>query len=621
MAITSIGDGFIEIIGIGSSMIGTLSRALNITGNVTASNSASVLLPAVDKVKFNNIPLSTTLAERVLKSEFNTSNDARVLNSEFTASNNARVLTSEFTASNNARVLTSEFTASNNARVLNSEFTASNNARVLNSEFTASNNVRVLKSEFTASNNVRVLTSEFTASNNARVLTSEFTASNNATVTALALKAPTSNSALTGSTTAVTLSVTSNITAGGTLTASNLLILGDTTVLNTTIKATEQLSVSNSGTMPALIVTQHGAQNIAEFYDENSIMLMLANGGNVGIGSEFPSQKLDVLGNIKATGATFTGTINLPADANYTGTTLSDALGGKANGNSTTVKIGLNAGTTAQGTNAIAIGANSGTSSQPNNSIIINASGNSLNATATNSCIINPIRNSDVSATPGNRRLLTYDTGTSEMCASTVTQVEALFTGKASLSGATFTGPVTLPDGTSSTSTKLGTSFLTTLLDGKASLSGANFTGNVGIGTAVPTEKLDVLGNIKASGMLNINVGIGGSSTTLTGPFIKQNPWTGPNTVHTISGFYVSENSSGNVLINVKLPSSVDTTAKNGSANISFIKTVGSSPELFGISLHASKNLTTFNIEGVGDNIQVTTDAGCYICWTSTGAF
>jgi hypothetical protein len=136
--------------------------------------------------------------------------------------------------------------------------------------------------------------------------------------TAIGLKAPINNSALTGTTTAVSLSVTSNITSGGTLTASNLLILGDTTVLNTTVKATEQFSVSNSGSMSALVVTQHGAQNIAEFYDGSSITLMLADGGNVGIGLANPSQKLDVAGNIKAVGATFTGNITA-LDSSFTG--------------------------------------------------------------------------------------------------------------------------------------------------------------------------------------------------------------------------------------------------------------------------------------------------------------
>jgi hypothetical protein len=112
----------------------------------------------------------------------------------------------------------------------------------------------------------------------------------------------------------------------------------------------------------------------------------------------------------------------------------------------------------------------------------------------------------------------------------------------------------------------------------------------------------------------------GASATSLSGPFIKQSDgWTSPGTSHSISGFYVADNSSGSIIINVKSPTGTSL-AKIGSANVSFMKTFGSDPEIFVVSLQKNANLTTFTIDIVSNNIVVTTDAGCSVCWTSTGA-
>jgi hypothetical protein len=87
----------------------------------------------------------------------------------------------------------------------------------------------------------------------------------------------------------------------GTITASNLVILGDYVTLDTITSNTEQMVITNDGTGPALIVTQTGPQPIADFYDDGGELAMrIADGGNVGIGTKFPLQKLHVNGAVQA---------------------------------------------------------------------------------------------------------------------------------------------------------------------------------------------------------------------------------------------------------------------------------------------------------------------------------
>jgi len=126
--------------------------------------------------------------------------------------------------------------------------------------------------------------------------------------------------------------VTGNASVGGNLTVTgNLSVLGTQTVINTqtiNISGTStQIDVVNNGTGTGITVNQTGAQDVAEFKDDGATALIIKDGGNVGIGTATPNEKLTVVGNVAATGdifavnADFTGTLNVDG-----ATTLNNTL-------------------------------------------------------------------------------------------------------------------------------------------------------------------------------------------------------------------------------------------------------------------------------------------------------
>lgn len=89
-------------------------------------------------------------------------------------------------------------------------------------------------------------------------------------------------------------------TIGGTLTASNLNIVGELTVVNNVTSNMEQLNIVSSNIGPALKVVQTGVgpqYPVAEFVDsETGTALYIADTGLVGVNTSLPSYRLDVYG-------------------------------------------------------------------------------------------------------------------------------------------------------------------------------------------------------------------------------------------------------------------------------------------------------------------------------------
>lgn len=88
--------------------------------------------------------------------------------------------------------------------------------------------------------------------------------------------------------------VNNDLRIGQNLYASNLYVIGEFTTLDTLTSNTEQMTITNAGTGPALIVRQTGSENVAAFYDDNNTALVISDGSKVGINTSAPSQRLHV---------------------------------------------------------------------------------------------------------------------------------------------------------------------------------------------------------------------------------------------------------------------------------------------------------------------------------------
>jgi len=92
------------------------------------------------------------------------------------------------------------------------------------------------------------------------------------------------------------------IITGDTTINGDLTVTGTTTTINAETIISDQLIINNAGTGSALIVNQTGSEPIVEFKDDAATVFKIVNGGDVGIGTTLPQQKLDVNGNAKVNG-------------------------------------------------------------------------------------------------------------------------------------------------------------------------------------------------------------------------------------------------------------------------------------------------------------------------------
>jgi len=90
---------------------------------------------------------------------------------------------------------------------------------------------------------------------------------------------------------------------------------GDMIKTDTNVRVTDQLDISNIGTGPALIVTQHGAQPVATFYDDANLALIIKDGGDVSMAYNLRVEgNQSVKGTFNVSGAsTFDGIVKMNA--------------------------------------------------------------------------------------------------------------------------------------------------------------------------------------------------------------------------------------------------------------------------------------------------------------------
>jgi DNA-binding ferritin-like protein len=92
-----------------------------------------------------------------------------------------------------------------------------------------------------------------------------------------------------------------NLQVNGTLTASNLNIIGTSTIINTSTYTTENLLISTDGTDgPALAIDVNGTTDIILITSNDITTFIINEQNNVGIGVSTPSEKLEISGSVKA---------------------------------------------------------------------------------------------------------------------------------------------------------------------------------------------------------------------------------------------------------------------------------------------------------------------------------
>ena len=106
-----------------------------------------------------------------------------------------------------------------------------------------------------------------------------------------------------------------NLAVGGDAYISgNLSVAGSAIFHNTEYTTTSSISVTNTGTGPALVVNQTGEEAVAAFYDDNSVAFYIdgktGTAGYVGVGTDTPNEKFTVNGNISSNGTMYVNAVN-----------------------------------------------------------------------------------------------------------------------------------------------------------------------------------------------------------------------------------------------------------------------------------------------------------------------
>ena len=111
----------------------------------------------------------------------------------------------------------------------------------------------------------------------------------------------------------------------------NLTVNGTYTQIDTDVTTTEQWLVTNDGTGPAAVINQKGSQDIFDVQDDGTSVFYIEDGGNVGIGTTSPTERLTIeetsagadvyplqLSNVSTTDSTGVGIIfNVSSNTGY----------------------------------------------------------------------------------------------------------------------------------------------------------------------------------------------------------------------------------------------------------------------------------------------------------------
>lgn len=136
---------------------------------------------------------------------------------------------------------------------------------------------------------------------------------------------------------------------------------------------------------------------------------------------------------------------------------------------------------------------------------------------------------------------------------------------------------------------------------------------NLGLGTANPAVRLDVVGNAQVTGTLNVGTAAG-LTTALVGPsMLMSDGFDAAGTAHPISFLQSGQTAAGYLFVFVR---NVAGTAV-GTVLVSFYKPAGSGVIAVAINTYKVGALGTLTVAYSGTNINVTTSAGCSVAWTA----